>query len=198
MPRDIQIPGECIVEVKGNGALALSGVVATDGQLHELGLASDSIQVAPVFRHQGIRSDDFGETPPEVMVNAHEVKISMTLIHFDRDVLNACLMESMGGGVYDVDTFGRLAPGGRLLSNNLALMASGNHFISLGLRTSVGEPWYFPSAYLAEQPALYPVGVQAQAVVLNWQAVPYQFHGSSNREILCSGIQLWQRINIPS
>lgn len=199
MGRNIQVPGECMVEVKGNAALNLSGEgFYTAGQLHQLGLAVDQIQVTPVFRHRDIRSDDFGETPPEIMNQAHEVNVKMTLIHFDEDVLNACIMESMGGGVYDVDTFGRLAPGGRLLGNNKPLMTSGCHYISLGLRTAVGEPWYFPAAYLAEQPAVYPVGVQAQAAALNWRAIPYQFYRSAGAEILSSGVQLWQRINIPS
>lgn len=186
-----------MVEVKGNAALALSGVIAA-GQLHQLGLTAGEISVTPLFKHQDVRSDDFGEVPPEVMVKAHEVKVTMTLIHHDEDVLNACIMESMGGGVYDVDSFGRLAPGGQLLGNNKPLMTSGCHFVSLGLRTSVGEPWYFPAAYLAEQPATYPVGVQAQAVALNWRVIPYQFYESVNQEILSSGIQLWRRINIPS
>ena len=130
-----------MVEVKGNAALNLSGEGFYDtGQLHQLGLTAGEISVIPLFKHQNVRSDDFGEVPPEVMVRAHEVKVTMTLIHHDEDVLNACIMESMGGGVYDVDTFGRLAPGGQLLGNNKPLMTSGCHFISLGLRTAAGEP----------------------------------------------------------
>lgn len=95
MVRDFIIDGECLVKVKGG--LHMSGFPI--GVRSELGLATDEIRVIPHFRYQGVPCDDFGkEVFPEQLWALASLDIHMTLIHWDPVVLEACLMEAMGGG----------------------------------------------------------------------------------------------------
>src|SRR5688572_3824263 len=98
MTRGFVIHGECLVRVKGNGALAEGGVAT----LHELGLTAEGVRVAPAFHHQPVRADDFGpDVAPERLWMGAECDLHMELIHYDRGVLEKCLREAMGGADAD-------------------------------------------------------------------------------------------------
>ena len=198
MGRSIIIPGECMVSVKGNGPLALSGVVA-GGQLSQLGLCLDVVSITPKFNHKDINADDFGpNVPPEVMWQLADARISFTLVHFDDFVLDAVIAESMGGGVETLQNLGwagYMAPAGTMMGNNRTLYTSGNHFVGLNFETPVTEyPWSFPAAYLTGPPVRMPLGVNHQQVLLNFRAIPYQFYPQTNSEIGSSGVPLWTRV----
>lgn len=209
MTRGWQINGGGLVRVKFGGHI--SGTVGTDTHfvsglyftnLSELGLTTDSIDIIPKWRHGEIKPDDYGpDIPAELMAYLAEVRIKMTLIHFDRDVLDICIAESMGGqysvdeganpnppgfpilpenqrlysgGMYD-GFAGSMIAAGSLIGNGLPLFASGCHFISLNLESPIGNyPWRFPFSTLAEYPIQYPIGSKASEVILNWRAIPYQ------------------------
>lgn len=97
--RDILINGESLVTVKGNGALAASG--SSSPSLWELGLASDPIRITPKFVHEDVHIDDFGpQIPVETIWMLAEANIRMTLMHFDIDILDRCIVESMAGGAF--------------------------------------------------------------------------------------------------
>src|SRR5437879_5338107 len=102
MGRDYRINGECLVQVKfgahlpaGQYGLGSSGSATN---LSELGLASEGIRIVPQFNHSDMRADDFGsKTPADVLWMMGEIAVHMTLVHYDLNVLDVCLAESMGG-----------------------------------------------------------------------------------------------------
>lgn len=200
MPRDVVIPGECLVRVKGSTATSMS-------QTQELGLASEGVSITPRFRHRDIKADDFGpDIPAEVMWNLADVTIDMTLVHFDDVILNCCMAESMcGRGNVTQVTMGQvgtLAAAGSLLGNNLALYASGNHYVSLNLqmaRFAIGgeafyRPWTFPTCYLTSEPLKIPVGTDRQLVQMQWRAIPYG--QMVNGEVRSAGSILFTRTDL--
>lgn len=197
MAREFIFNGESLVRVKG-GAHYGSRPIAV---LSELGLTSDQIKVTPKFSHIDIRCDDFGpEIPAEVMYHLADVRISMTLIHYDREVLNVCIAESMAGaplslGPTIVPFAGTLNPAGTMMGGNLPLFSSGNHYISLNIASpEIHKPWRFPTCYLAQSPVEIPLGTQASMVVLNWRAIPYTHYlsiGDATEELYSSGRVLW-------
>jgi hypothetical protein len=167
MARDFFLNGETMVYVKGRADSPI-------GARQELGLAVDAIRVTPVFKHEDIKVDAWGQAPPEVQWMLAEVRISMTLIHFDRDILDTCLQESMAGAT----AIGTLRRAGARMGNNLPLFAAGgvngNHYISLNLASPVGnKPWRFVSTYMPDQPIDFPLGTEKSAVVCSWRAIPY-------------------------
>ncbi len=157
----------------------------------DLGLAVDKITVTPRWKHEGIKVDDFGpDIPPELMWNLADCNIRMRLIHYDQAALQICLAESMGGSVFGFFAPGRPAPAinqgpidglmagaGSMMGNNLPVLSSGNHYISLNILSPVlNVPWTFPTAYLDAQPVVIPLGTEASIVDLSWRAIPYAYH----------------------
>lgn len=167
MGRDYYIQGECMVKVRGGAHIPdFVGDVS-----RELGLASEGIRVAPQFSHQDLPAADFGgHSAPEVLWMGGDCRVSMTLVHFDKDLLEFCVMEAMGGV-----SGGVFAPCGRPMGANRDLYASGNHYITLFLTStgSSGLPYRFPACYLAERPLEIPLGTERSLVRLEWRAVPY-------------------------
>jgi hypothetical protein len=164
--------------------------------LSELGLTSEAITVEPRFRYRDVNVADFGpDVPAEVQWMLADAVVRMTLVHHDWNVLDVCMIESMGGGsvVFDdggvnlpdpdrpgdllfrrTQLAGSLAPAGTLMGNGLPMFASGNHYVSLNLTSPVNrKPWRFRSCYLAERPVVYPVGARCSEVQLTWRAIPY-------------------------
>lgn len=166
MARDYQINGEVMVFVKSNPA-------STIGTLTQLGLSDSSISWAPVFKHMDIAVDAWGGDngpPPEVQCFLQEVNISMTLVHFDRAVLEECMRLSVGGGAVE----GSLPRAGSRMGNNAARFAAGNNYIGLNLSGPVSNrPMRFYFAYLTGQPVTYPIGTRRSVVSMNWRAIPY-------------------------
>ncbi len=169
---DFQVFGESLVLVKGfffidNGA--------TEPSLYELGLCSDAIRITPNYVHKPIFTNDFGsEIPAEMMWMLSDVDIKMTLIHFDPEVLQACIRNSMGacGSLFQ----GTLMGAGTLLGRNKPTFTSGNQYISLNIINGIGfnpedngrdviDPWNFPSTYLASPtPFMWPLGTEKSQV----------------------------------
>lgn len=214
MPRDFVVPGEVMVYVKGNGALALSGAVGT-GQFHELGLAAEQIRITPHLRHRDVHCDGFGpDVPPEVLWQLADVTIRVPLSHHDPHVLDAMLAESMGGLRDDFDppgpgnptlAAGLLGPHSRPLGKLTALYVSGNNYFGLmldGADALSGRPWRFPACYLTGPVVEIPLGTQVSLPVLTVRAIPYRVppnqlvtSGQPTRlgEIRSSGVALWYR-----
>lgn len=167
MARDFQIPGECLVYVKGR---ADSGI----GALQELGLADGPINVSLKFNHEDIKVDAWGQAPPETQWMLAEATVSMNLVHFDPSILDICIMESMAGA----PAIGQMRRAGARMGNNLARFAAGgalgNHYIGLNLTAPVSlKPWCFYYSFLAQNPATYPMGTQKQVAQLQWRVIPY-------------------------
>lgn len=212
MSRGFWIPGEGMVSVKGGAHM--SGVPI--GQLSQLGLANGPVQVTPTLFTQDVKCDDMGpQAAAEVVQYLAEVQIDMTLINFDPVVLDVCVDEALaGGGVFanpgSSQNFlaGIMPPAGTPLGNGRNLLSSGNHWISLNIAAptgfsqgaqfmsglEVGLPWHFPSATLARDPAVYPLGTRAQVVKLSWRAITYRplpAVDSDVFEVFSSGAVLW-------
>lgn len=164
MARAFFINGESLVLVKGASDTGIAS-------LSQLGLAADPVRITPVFRHRDINVDAWGESPADVQWMLAEVQVTMTLIHFDRSVLDVCLALSMGGGQ---TTVGQVARAGRLLGNNTPLLLPGNKYIVLQITSPVGGvPWQFNASYLTNPPMEFPLGVEKSMVPLNWRVIPY-------------------------
>lgn len=168
MARDFFINGPTMVFVKGR-------TDSTIANLTELGLTDVPVRVRPQFRHRPIKVDAWGDAPPEVQFMLATVEITASLIHFDRDVLDACLRLSMGGVL---DT-GMLPIAGTRLGNKKPLFHPGsslvgNHFVQLALSGPIsGKPWRFFACYMNTIPMDFPLGVEKSAVVTNWTCIPY-------------------------
>ena len=180
MVRDYVIEGEVLVKVKGGAQWSGIGL----GSPTELGLSSDQITIRPNFKHKDINITDFGpEIPVEVLWNLADVTITMNLVHYDRAILERCMIESMGGGRFVIPTLpigalayfaGTMAPAGTALGNGKELFASGCHFISLNLLCAQSQfNWRFPSSYMCKTPVEIPLGTQASVVKVEWRAIPY-------------------------
>lgn len=164
MARSIHVPGEAMVFVKGAQGTAIAS-------LSQLGLAASEVRITPVFKKMDVNVNAWGDAPVDVQHMLAEVLISMDLVHFDRTVLDECIRLSMGGGGASL---GEVNRAGALLGNNLARFASGNRYIGLNIASPVSaKPWRFYYAYLADNPAEFPVGVQRSIVSCNWRAIPY-------------------------
>lgn len=164
MTRAYYINGESMVSVKGNSNSAIASI-------QQLGLSDGPIQVTFSFKHKDIQVDAWGGVvPPEVQVMLAEARISMTLVHFDNDILESCFRESLGGAA----SYGALARAGTLMGGNAARFAPTNHYIGLNILSPVeGQPYRFLYAYLAEQPLVFPLGTEKSLVQLNWRSIPW-------------------------
>lgn len=175
--RDFQTSGECLVSVKGCGALAVIGSNGATPKLWQLGLADTGIRIVPRFFHKDVIVDDFGpDVPAEVLVHLLDVTVHMNLIYYDTGVLESVMSESTGGSV---DNLGAPTPGtyvgaGTPMGGGVPLLTKGNHYISLNLTAPQnGIPWHFPSAYLYQTPVELPIGTTASVCKLVWRAIAY-------------------------
>lgn len=166
MARDYQINGEAMVSVKSN---PLSSIAA----LTQLGLSDNSISWSVTFKHMDIAVDAWGGDngpPPEVQAFLIEANIQMTLVHFDRTVLEECVRLSTGGGAVE----GSLPRAGSRMGGGVARFAAGNNFIGLNISGPVSNrPLRFYFAYLTGTPIVYPIGTRRTVASMNWRAIPY-------------------------
>ena len=163
MARDFFINGETMVSVKGNVDSAIAS-------LSQLGLADSPIRVRLDFRHMDIQVDAWGgEIPADVQCKLGSAIITMTMVHFDRDVLDGCLRESMGGV-----SLGTVARAGIRMGGGNTRFAGDNHYIGLNLASPVSaKVWRFHYCYLTGPPMEFPLGTERSIVALNWRAIPY-------------------------
>lgn len=166
MARDYQINGEAMVLVKSNP-------LSTIATLTQLGLSDNSISWAPVFKHMDIAVDTHGGDngpPPEVQCFLQEINIRMTLVHYDRAVLEECMRLSNGGGTAE----GTMPRAGTRMGGGAARFAAGNNFIGLNITGPVSNrPMRFYFAYLTGQPVEYPIGTRRTVASMMWRCIPY-------------------------
>lgn len=215
MARAYQINGESLLLIRF-GAHMVSGCITGSAPvgnfLYQLGLAERGVMISPNLNHMDVLIDDFGpNVPPEVLWNMADCIVTADLVHYDRGVLDACLLESMGGGVnteIDPALFplpfaggnnGTMMPAGTPLGNWCPFQASGNHYMSLNI-TSPQEnfPWRFLTTYMPVRPFILPVGTKRSVAQIMFRAIPYQDplrHSTGGdtgyREQLASGSIIW-------
>lgn len=187
------IPGVFTGTVQG---VTIPGLVPTPF-LYELGLPEGKIIISPKLIHKDVVIDEFGpDSAADVRTLCHEVKVDMTLIHYDQWVLDTVKAESMGGGQVAGGFAGTLPPAGHTLGRGLAPGSSGCHFMSLSLFPTIfgGVPWRFPTAYLTSDPLEIPIGTEKSMVRLVWRGIAYtQYDGNApgDNELPTSGLVLW-------
>ena len=182
MSRDIFINGESMITVKSRSD---SGI----GSLSQLGLCEGPVVVTLNFVTDDIIVDAWGpQIPMDVQTFLADAQISMTLIHFDRTVLDTCIDLSMGGPA----VVGTTVRAGTRMGAGLARFAVGNNYIGLNIASPVaGKPWRFFYTYLTGNPPVsFPLGTKRSAVQLNWRAILY-VSDPWNGGLGATGAQLW-------
>lgn len=172
MARDFEIPGPAMVFVKGRSDSAI-------GSLQQLGLSEGPIRVnlSSAYMDLHVNAHSAANIPVDTQWMLATANVSMNLIHFDSAILQACIMESMGGA----PTFGKLGQGGQRLGNGLprfhpagGVAGYGNHYIGVNITAPVSAlPYRFLFSYLTTQPFEFNMGTEKKIVVLNWRAIPY-------------------------
>lgn len=167
MARAFFINGESMVSVKGN-------VNSNISSLSQLGLSDGPIRVTPDFRHRDVIVDATGpEIPNDIQCFLAAVNINMTLVHFDRSVLDYCMQESLAG-MGTNNTVGQMPRAGTLMGNGAARFAAGNRYIGLNILSPVAtKPWRFYFAYITGPPMEFPLGTEKSIVTVNWRVIPY-------------------------
>jgi hypothetical protein len=168
MARDYQINGEVMVSVKGMVGSSISS-------LSQLGLTDREgiVRISPRFIHEDIPVDAWGDAPPEIQFFLSDVTVSMTLVHYDEDVLDEVVRLSMGGGG-SAGVDGVFPRAGTRMGGGVARFAAGNKFIGLNLSSPVGgKPWRFYFTYLSANPFVLPLGTRRSHTQLMWRAIPY-------------------------
>lgn len=164
MARTFFVNGESMVTVRGNSSSSI-------GSTTQLGLSDGPIRISIEFRHKDIQVDAFGgEIPPDVQWMLAAASISMTLVHYDVNVLQSCIQESMASSSSE----GTMSRAGDLMGGGNPLYSAGNSYIALGILSPVGNiPWRFYASYLTGNPITYPLGTEKSLVQMNWRAIPY-------------------------
>ncbi len=169
MTRDFQINGPCMVYVQGRTDLSVIAGIT------ELGLSDSPIRVRPQFSHTNMNVNAYGHESPDYQFMLAHVELVISLVHFDRTVLDACLLEAMGGP----PLLGTMAGAGTRMGNGLPLYSPGNgflgnHYVTMYLASPVGaKPWRFFASYMTGPPMDYPLGTERSVVSTNWKVVPY-------------------------
>lgn len=167
MGRDFVINGPCLVSVKGSSSSAISS-------LTQFGLSDEQIRVTLNSSFLPIKVNAWGNVAPEVEFMNASALIRFTVVHFDRNVLNTLLTESMGGAAAGATAAGTLGVAGGRLGNNAVQFAATNHYFQMCFLSPVANiPWRFQYCYLAEQPFEFPLGAERSVVGLSVQCIPY-------------------------
>ena len=170
MAASIFIPGPCIVKVKA-GAHVTDPVAMSGSAVSPLGVAEGEVEIIPRFNTKDINCDKLGPmVPADVIRQLYDARVRMTLVYYDRSVLDVCFEEAQAG--YDFSQADNNTAG-RTMGGNKALYASGNHYISLNVTGAVGGfPFRFQAAYL-EGIQTIPMSVTRSKVQLDWRAIAY-------------------------
>lgn len=178
MPREYVIYGEVMVWAGGSffdEGLGGAELNSTGGRIVELGLASDSIKITPRFVHKGIHTDDFGGViPVDVQWMMADCLVEMTLIHYDVDVLDTCIRQTMGGVDNGISP-GLCGAAGTPLGAGGAVGSSRTNLVFVYLQptpTNEQAHWRFPSCFLMDKME-YPIGTEKSLVKLTWCAIPH-------------------------
>ncbi len=158
------VNGPCLVNVRGNVASAIPS-------LTQLGLSEGDVVVTPNTRHRDINVNAWGpEIPVDLQFFLVDLHVTMTLVHFDRAVLDAVYNESVCGP----SAIGQMGHAGQRMGNNQPRFAATNHYIGLNLTSPDGGiPWRFFFAYMTGPPYTFPLGTERALVVCNFRVIPY-------------------------
>lgn len=166
MARAYYINGETMVAVKGPAGSAIAS-------LTNLGLADSPIVLRFDVNHDDIAVDAYGGAlgpPPEIQAFLTDVQISMSLVHFDADVLDICTRLALGGAT----SIGQLPHAGQLLGNGQARFGASNNYVGLNLYSPVGgKPWRFYFTYMTGPALVFPLGTRRTIAQVNWRCIPY-------------------------
>lgn len=167
MGRRYFVNGETMVYVKGCSSTAI-------GSLQELGLAQGPINISFDYRSKDVSPDAWGnEIPNDVQSFLSAATITMDLIHYDPNILEVCLTESLAGA----PAAGQQNHAGALMGNGQPRFTggqNGNHFIGLNLASPIGQiPWCFLFSYLQGNPVSIPLGTEKSITRCTWRAIPY-------------------------
>ncbi len=150
MARDYYINGQCLVSYNSQ----------------ELGLTDNNgkVTITPNVHYLPIEVDGWGsaETSPERQCFLVHCTISMTLVHFDKDVFKTAMVNSTQGSAE-----GTMPRGGTLLGAN-----GGYKTLSLSSPGPVARTWSFPSTFIKDHYTL-PIGAERSLLEVVWQAVAY-------------------------
>lgn len=160
MARDYYINGQCMV-FYNDSELGL-----TDG--------NGKVTVTPSPKYLPIEVDGWFQCPPERQQILMDATISMTLVHFDIDVINSAMNFSVGGS-----QAGTLPTGGRLIGE-----ASGYNELRLS-SPALSTVWRFPSCYIKDSYEL-PLGAERSLLRITWHAIgynadPYNTNGTGSQ-----------------
>lgn len=164
MSRDFKINGEAMIYVKGRAGSAIQNI-------QELGLAMNEVTCSPQFYNDPITLDAWGnQAPADIQTFLASVGISFDLIHYDSEILDVLMKESLGGA----SDIGKLVRAGTRLGKGTALYSATNNFFSIGISSPIeGKPWRFFACHLDRNPAQFPLGTKRKVVRVNAQAIPY-------------------------
>ncbi len=186
MSRDFYANAETMVYVRFRPNPDGTTPDSINGNRLELGLTDDPIQMKFLMNHKDIHVDDYGPTvPAEVLWMLSEAELTMTLVHFDFQVLAQCINDSMGysQAVPGTDEGSMVGAGWPLGAGmEYPFIGSQPNFVNSYIRVSFStalttsrprRPWRFFSCYLAKEPIEFPLGSERSLVKLVWRAIPY-------------------------
>lgn len=179
---DFQTFGEALVKVD------ISGIT------NELGYCYEPIKIQPSFAYKDMLSDDFPTVPSNRLWMLAETKITMTLVYYNPDILQDCILAAMGGGTDGGGILQMAAAGtpmgiGSVGDENNALVA-----LTISSVNGLEEPYMFPACHLIERPVEIPVGVERSLVQLVWSSLPYNGNYPGTATDLSSALSvLWRR-----
>ena len=144
-------------------------MVTVDGG--ELGLSESPISITININHLDVAIQTFGGNhgpPGDVQQMLADATITMVLVYFDTQALEAAVTKSIGG-----NSTGVMPIAGQLMGVN-------SKFSTLTLSSPVGGlPWTFPAAYLTGSPVTYPIGNERTLAAMTWRAIPYKQNPST-------------------
>lgn len=191
MARNYYVNGETLVKLKGGAHLQNFGM--SGSSVVTLGVAADPIEISYNFNHQDQHTDRFtNEKPVDVMWMGGDAIIKINLIHFDNDILDTAISESMDG--YSPNNGSTGIPG-LTLGHNLAPYASGCRYMGLGLTSSITSGRSFPTCYLHQQPVQVPLGTKRSIVQVQFRAVRYA-KMNTDGTVAESASLLWEYTNL--
>ena len=161
MARDYYVNGPTLVQVKGKTGSSIA-------TLQELGTCESPIRISLQLYNLDIRVNAFGDIPPEVQFMGGIATISMSLVNFDKAILDECLRLSMGGAT----TIGTMPTTGARMRGTGARFASDYNFIGLNMTSPVeGKPYRFLNSQLFGSPFEHPLGAERSVTAISWRAL---------------------------
>lgn len=185
MPRNFYINGPTLVQVKGKTGSSIATI-------QELATCESPIRISLQVFNLDIRADAFGDIPPEVQFMGAIVTVSMSLVNFDKAILNECLRLGMGGAA----TVGYLPQTGTRMGGPGVRFDSNYNFIGLNLTSPAeGTPYRFLNSQLFGSPFEHPLGAERSITALNWRCIAWNPGGDPyNSGQGFGGLPIWDHV----